>query len=165
MPFWELFSIILYVLYLAIAIYASIIIIYRKLDPVKSLSWIVVMLMLPYIGLFLYLFFGQNYRKRKIFNRKGVRDERVRRIFANNQLKHLRTNPSYLPDHLKPYKKLIMLNLRSSRSTLGTNSDIHVYFHGKDALDAMFSSISHENRHEYLNLFQGYFCYCVDSAL
>lgn len=147
MSFWELFSIILYLLYLAIAIYASIIIIYRKLDPIKSLSWIVVMLMLPYVGLFLYLFFGQNYRKRKIFNRKGVRDERVRRIFANNQLKHLRTNPSYLPSHLKPYKKLIMLNLRSSRSTLGTNSDIEIYFHGKDALDAMFSSISGAKQH------------------
>ena len=57
---------ILYVIYLLLAFYAAANIIYRKLDPVKSLSWVVVIFALPYIGLFLYTFLGQNFRKIKI---------------------------------------------------------------------------------------------------
>ena len=57
MTYWEMISVILYLSYLVLAIYASLAIIYKKLDPVKSLSWIVVILMLPYIGLILYIFF------------------------------------------------------------------------------------------------------------
>jgi cardiolipin synthase len=150
MPFWEYLSVILYLSYLLMAIYASAVIIYRKLDPVKSLSWIVVILLLPYIGLLLYLFFGQNFRKRKIFNRKGIRDERVRRIAANIQLKHLKTDKNYLPEHIKPFMPMIMLNLRSCRSTLGVNRKIDLYLSGKEALDAMLTEIKKAVQHIHL---------------
>ncbi len=150
MPFWEYLSVILYLIYLLMAIYASGVIIYRKLDPVKSLSWIVVILLLPYIGLIIYLFFGQNFRKRKIFNRKGIRDERVRRIAANSQLKQLKTDKEYLPDHIKPYMPMIMLNLRSCRSTIGVNKKIDLYLSGKDALDAMLDEIKKAKQHIHL---------------
>ncbi|MDP3452853.1 MAG: phospholipase D-like domain-containing protein, partial [Bacteroidales bacterium] len=150
MPFWEYLSVILYLSYLLMAIYASAVIIYRKLDPVKSLSWIVVILLLPYIGLLLYLFFGQNFRKRKIFNRKGIRDERVRRIAANIQLKHLKTDKNYLPEHIKPFMPMIMLNLRSCRSTLGVNRKIDLYLSGKEALDAMLAEIKKAVQHIHL---------------
>ncbi len=150
MPFWEFISIILYVIYIFIAIYASGVIIYRKSDPVKSLSWIVVILLIPYIGLILYLFFGQNFRKRKLFNRKGVRDERVRRIASNNQLRQLSTNPEFLPTHLRNLKKIIQLNLKSSKSTLGINSSVDLYFTGKEALDAMLEAIEKAEQHIHL---------------
>ncbi len=150
MTFQELISIIMYLLYLVIAIYASLRIVYRRLDPVKSLSWIVVILLVPYLGLMVYLLFGQNFRKRKIFNRKGVRDERVRRLLANNQLKQLKTSTTYLPESIRSYKKLIILNLTGSRSILGTNSSIEVYFTGKEALDAMYRSIEEARQHIHL---------------
>ena len=72
MAYRELLSVILIFLYYVLAVYASSVIAYRKLDPVKSLSWIIVILLLPYIGLFLYLFFGQNFRKRNFDIRIGI---------------------------------------------------------------------------------------------
>ncbi len=150
MPFWEFISLILYAVYLILAIYTSAAIIYRKLDPVKSLSWIILILLLPYIGLILYLLFGQNFRKRKIFSRKGIRDERVRRIAANSQLNKIKTNYSYLPGELQKYRNLIKLNLRSSKSTLGVNSSIKLFLTGKDALDEMYNSITEAKQHIHL---------------
>ncbi len=150
MPFWEYISVILYLVYLLLAIYASALIIYRKLDPVKSLSWIVVILLLPYLGLVIYLLFGQNFRKRKIFNRKGIRDERVRRIAANNQIKLLKSETDILPKYLEKNHQLIMLNLRSSKSLLGVNSSIELYLSGKDALDSMFEQITLAKQHIHL---------------
>ena len=147
MTYWEVISIILYFVYFILAIYASFIIMYKKLDPVKSLSWIVVILMLPYIGLILYLFFGQNFRKTKIYNRKGVRDERFRRLGSYKQLKEFRKNPDLLPSELSRYRKLINLNLRGNKSLLGVNSEIELFFSGKEALDSMYQAISNATQH------------------
>jgi cardiolipin synthase len=150
MTYWEVISIILYFVYFILAIYASFVIMYKKLDPVKSLSWIIVILLLPYIGLVLYLFFGQNYRKTKIYNRKGVRDERFRRLGSYRQLKEFKNNPNLLPEELTKYRKLINLNLKGNKSLLGLNSEINLYFSGKDALDSMYESILDATQHIHL---------------
>ncbi|PKP37552.1 MAG: cardiolipin synthase [Bacteroidetes bacterium HGW-Bacteroidetes-14] len=150
MTYWEMISVILYLSYLVLAIYASLAIIYKKLDPVKSLSWIVVILMLPYIGLILYIFFGQNFRKTKIYNRKGVRDERFRRLNSFRQLKEFNSKPELLPDELQKYRKLINLNIRGNKSVLGVNSQIEIYFSGREALDAMLTSIGEAKQHIHL---------------
>lgn len=150
MVIYQYISLILYITYLVLAIYASSMIIYRKLDPVKSLSWIIVILLLPYIGLILYLFLGQNFRKRKIYDRKGAREERVKRIAANNQLRLLKSNPELLPIDLKKYEKLVMLNLRSSKSLITSDKQIDIYFSGKEALDSMYEEISKATQHIHL---------------
>lgn len=150
MTFWELVSVIFYGAYLILAIYASVNIIYRRLDPVKSLSWVIVIFALPYIGLFLYTFLGQNFRKLKIYNRKGIIDERYRKIRSNLQIKKLHSNSDFLPQILLPFKKLILLNLKGNKSLLGVNDSIDYYFTGKDALDAMYESILNATKHIHL---------------
>ena len=150
MTYWEVISIILYFVYFILAIYASFVIMYKKLDPVKSLSWIVVILLLPFIGLVVYLLFGQNFRKSKIYNRKGVRDERFRRLGSYKQLKDFNRNPELFPSELSKYRKLINLNLKGNKSLLGVNSEITLYFTGRDALDSMFQCISDAKQHIHL---------------
>ena len=145
-----LFVEVLYLIYFILAICTSATIIFRKLDPTKSLSWIVVILLIPYVGLVSYMFFGQNFRKRKIFNRKGARDDRARRMIAYNQIKELKNNPNILPEELRNYYKLIMLNLQGSKSILGINSEITPFFTGKRALDAMYEAIEVAKQHIHL---------------
>ena len=150
MLFWEFIYTVFYALYIVLVIYTSGVIIYQKSDPVKSLSWIIVILSLPYIGLILYILFGQNFRKRKLFNRKGVRDERVKRITANRQLKQIKNDINFLPEHLHEFKKLITLNLKSSRSILGVNSAVEIFFTGKEALDSMYNTVAQAKQHIHL---------------
>lgn len=40
-------------------------------NPTKSLSWVLVLLFLPIIGLIFYLIFGQNLRKQKIISKRA----------------------------------------------------------------------------------------------
>ena len=58
---WQIISLILYLMNLALVFYAAFGLIMRRQDPVKTLSWVVVLILLPYIGLFLYLFLGRNF--------------------------------------------------------------------------------------------------------
>ncbi len=139
-----------YLVYYILAIVASARIIYQRLDPVKSLSWVVVILLLPYLGLIVYLLFGQNFRKTKIYNRKGVRDERYRRFMSNNQMKQFRSFPESIPRELQKYLKMVMLNLKGNGSIVGLNSEIELFFSGREALDSMYECISSAKRHIHL---------------
>ncbi len=150
MTFTEILSLVLYLVYIMLAIYAAAYIIYRKLDPVKSLSWVIVIFALPYIGLFLYAFLGQNFRKIKIYNRKGVLDEKVRRQLSNSQLRKIEKDPFALDENLSKFKKLIILNLRGNKSLLGKNHEVDFYFSGREALDSMLETIAMAKKHIHL---------------
>ena len=141
---------ILYLIYFILAIYTSATIIYRRSDPTKSLSWIIVILLIPYVGLLLYLFFGQNYRKRKIFTRKGATDERVKRELAGRQIRELKNNPDILPEEIREHYKQIMLNLQGNKGFLGANVEIIPFFKGKEALSAMYEAIAGAKKHIHL---------------
>src|SRR5574344_606988 len=57
-------------------------------NPVKTISWVMVLIFLPYLGLILYVFFGQRYRKQKIISKKSIRS--------------IENNPAYLYEELNP---------------------------------------------------------------
>ena len=46
-------------------------------NPVKSLAWVTVLLLLPVVGLILYLFFGRNFKNKRLISRRSRR--RLRR--------------------------------------------------------------------------------------
>lgn len=151
--FWPILSAILYAMNMCIAIYASVTMILRRQDPIKTLSWTAVMILLPYLGIILYLTFGQNYRKKKMFSRKGLADYRIKQELSAEESKALETTPEILTGDLEAYKKLICQNMRNSYSLLDYNNDIEFYFTGKDALDAMYEQIAEAKSHIHLQTY------------
>jgi len=66
LDFWSIFSLI----FLITAIPVAILIVLEKRSPYKTAAWILVLILLPIFGIIFYLFFGQEYRKRKLYSRK-----------------------------------------------------------------------------------------------
>ena len=82
---WEVLSMIFLITSIAIAI----IVVLEKRSPFKTAAWIMVLVLLPVIGLVFYLVFGQEYRKKKIFSRKGLKALGKYRNLTNRQLRNL----------------------------------------------------------------------------
>lgn len=61
------------VLYLLTIFITILSIIVAKGDPVKSVTWIMVIIVLPVVGFILYLTFGRNLRKKKIIKKNSLR--------------------------------------------------------------------------------------------
>lgn len=139
---WQIISAVLYAMNMGLAVYIATAMILKKRDPVKTLSWAVVLILLPYIGVVLFLFFGQNFRKRKIFGRKGEADYKLRRSVCNSQIELYTNSPQLLSQELRPFKKIIFQNLKTSNTLLEKNSNLAFFFTGRDALDAMYECIS-----------------------
>ena len=56
---------------------AVVTVLFKKINPTKTISYIIVLLVFPFVGLIVYYLFGQEYRKSKIFDRKNVLNQSV----------------------------------------------------------------------------------------
>ncbi len=104
-------------------------------SPLKSLSWILVLFLMPGIGIVLYVFFGQNLRKEKIIRRKGLKNHDYITSVAHAQTKDL-----YLSDWLKnPYIKekeqLIQLQLNNSNAVITKGNQVTLLNSGEAKFD------------------------------
>ena len=147
---WQIISLVLYIMNMVLAVFISVTMILRKQNPVKTLSWVVVLMLLPYFGVICYILFGQNYRRKKIYSRKGLADYKIRKEASNNQMELLRHNPDLLGEELSPFRKLIYQNLKNSHTIIEDNDSIDFFFTGKEALDAMYAEIEKAYHHIHL---------------
>jgi cardiolipin synthase len=58
-------------------------------NPLKTISWVLVLIMVPVIGFIFFIFFGQNFRKEKIIARKGLRNVDMLSNLAHSQIHRL----------------------------------------------------------------------------
>ena len=116
-------------------------------NPVKSLSWVLVLLFLPGLGLFLYLIFGQNFRKRKTISKKSLR-------FATNR-PHVSFDIDRLNSNLMDNNQVNLIRLLYTNSDAKAYPDnkIDILSDGKTTFDAMFNAIQNAKSHIHIEFF------------
>ncbi len=149
----SILSLLLYLFYIGLAFYFIYDLVFKRHNPIKSLSWIVVMLLLPYVGLILYIYFGRNFRKTKMYSRKGLHDEKLKRELSAQQIEQFNRPDIELPNDLAEHRKLILLALNNSKSLLTEHNNVHLYFTGKEALEAMYECAAKASHHIHLQSF------------
>lgn len=110
-------------------------------------AWLMVLLFLPGIGFVLYIMFGQNLSKRKIYK---LDEQQVYRIlpYYENQLSGFRSGKiSYRDDSIKQYQDLIYMNLLSGHSLLTQDNEIKVYTDGNDKFNDLLKDIESAQHH------------------
>lgn len=114
-------------------------------NPVKSLSWVLVLLFLPVIGLVFYIIFGQNLRKRRLIIRKIYRSSSE---YAAKDVRELNTD---LADSNQ--LKLIQLLYKNSDALTYPDNNIEIFSDGKSTFDAMFKAIENASNHIHIEFF------------
>lgn len=113
-------------------------VIHERRDPVRALSWIAVIMLLPFIGVGFFLFFGQDYRKQKIFNRKEIKDLKE---FEHLSYKQLRQIESYDNPDVIANRQIITLLLNNNKSLLTTDNNLEVLIDGKQTFDELIKAL------------------------
>jgi len=102
-------------------------------NPVKTLAWITVLILLPVVGIVLYIFFGRSLRHIRMISRK----KRLR-LTNRDDIKHLmRSQPVVHYDTVKSERQQ-MINLVSNiqGSPLLANNEVEIFTNGKEKFDA-----------------------------
>lgn len=121
---------------------ATLVIYLRRHKSARStMMWVMIFAFLPVIGFVLYLFWGQDYRRAKMFRLKAEQDEMVRR-FADAQSQEIQQGLlPYNDPMIGKYSGLISLNLHSDNSYYSQGNQCALFFDGKSKFESLFRDI------------------------
>lgn len=128
-------------LYFLIVISTIVIIIHDRRDPVKALSWIMVISLIPVFGLVVYMFFGRNYRKEKMFNLKEIADLASIEELSREQLQDLSNPRIQYIESIDDNKDIIKLLLNNSKSVLTVRNKIKILNGGREKFKELFEAV------------------------
>ena len=128
---------VIVVFYLLMVITTLVTIIIDKRDPIKSLAWIMVIILIPVGGFMFYLFFGQNIRKRKFFNQKENSVARQFKKIVMRQLYQMQTPSADRVKAIAVNKKIITLLLNNNLAPLTYNNEVTILNDGRDTFDCI----------------------------
>jgi len=116
-------------------------------NPTRSLSWVLVLLFLPVLGMIFYLLLGQNYRKQKIISKKSIRRVTDRPVasFDINQL-----NTGHMAERQLSLVKMLYKN--SDAAGYAYNK-IEVLPTGESTFNAVFEAIRNAKDHIHIEFF------------
>ncbi len=150
---WSSLPSLLAILYFLTVIFIAVLIILENRNPVKTISWILVLVLLPFAGIVFYLFFGQEYRKSKMFSRKGLKDLEKLRKLTLEQLDNLPKNNFRISDQLYSKKRLMNLLLSNSNAILTNNNEVKVLRNGQETFPEIFRCIEQAKHHVHLEYY------------
>ncbi len=139
---------IVFVAFYAYVIFSSIaVILLENRNPSKSLSWILVLIFLPGLGLLLFISIGQDYRKKK-FVEKNTIQHLTDRPVASFDLSKLDT--SYIDNN-----QLNVINLlyRNSGAAGYSHNKIDVLSDGVSTFESFFQAIEGARDHIHIEFF------------
>ncbi len=146
---WEIFSLI----FLLTAIPVSIMIILEKRSPYKTAAWILVLILVPVFGVIFYLIFGQEYRKRKLFSRSGIKSLGKIRNLSNKQLREIGQKHKNLSKVIQEKENIVRLLLNNSNSLLTTGNEVKILEGGVTTFEAIFEAIQNAKHHIHLEYY------------
>ena len=139
-------------------------IILENRDPARTVTWLLIFILLPGIGLVIYAILGRNMRKRKLFKTQklasSIREEKVfenlERIeeIANTEQNTINTN-QLLNENIEDYskKRVISLLLNTGKLPFTTNNKVSVYIDGNQKFKNLLEDIKNAKNHIHLEYF------------
>lgn len=150
---WKSMPNLVTILYFLTVVFIAILIILENRNPEKTISWILVLVLLPFAGVIIYLFFGQEYRKTKMFSRKGLKDlERLRNL-TMEQLDNLTASNFETSGKLNAKKRLMNLLLSNSNAILTNDNQVQILRNGEETFPEIFKTIAQAKHHIHLEYY------------
>ena len=113
-------------------------------NPLKTLPWIIVLVLAPVVGLIFYFFFGQNLSKQRIISRRT----RKRITMQLEEAEH--TDGPDLPEEYRPLAALLT---NTSHSIPLYGSRITTYTDGRSKMEALLTEIACAKHHIHIQYY------------
>jgi cardiolipin synthase len=128
----------------------AIFIFFESKDPSRTLAWLLVLALLPSVGFFLYLFLGNDIRKRiRTKNKKTLNQNFAEKAAALQQsivpyVDFIKRTQSKVDD------KLVTLLLKNSASPFSVNNEVKVLKNGEETFEDIIGAL--ESAREFIHL-------------
>jgi cardiolipin synthase len=137
--------IILQTLYLISSLAGSIVVISGNRNPVKTLTWIILFFVLPFIGIILYLLVGMDFTRQSLISRKKKRKVITRHSYPNNK-----KSLSNLPE---AYQTLAKYLNHQNEFPLFTQNEMEIFDHGHSKFFQLLADIEHAKHYIHIEYY------------
>lgn len=125
-----------------------IVIVMENGSPSTTMAWLLVLIFLPVVGFIFYLFFGRNWRKRRIFGKKSKSDVQLLNQYL--QSRALRPDQTQLSALALRLNQLLENN---AKAVLSQNNALQIYADTRQAFAAILEGICQARQHIHLEYF------------
>ena len=115
--------------------------------PSATMAWILLLALIPVVGLVFYWLFGQNYFKRRKYDKKAQRD-----IMAYESEALQRSAPdlsSFKPDH----RQILQLSQRLARTPISFSTETKVLTNGEETFSALLPELRKARHHIHMEYY------------
>ncbi|AWZ49185.1 cardiolipin synthase [Clostridiaceae bacterium 14S0207] len=123
---------------------AGALIFFERKDPTTTWAWLFVIIFLPIIGFLIYLVFGQNMTREKLFKYKIVIDERKKESFDKIREKY--------KDDISTLENIdiIHMNYKNCRAAYTQLNEVKLFYDGKEKFKGLFKALM--NAKEFIHM-------------
>ena len=132
-PYANLVYDILTVLYVITVITVIVVLLSENRNPVKSMAWVLVLLLLPVVGLVIYLIFGRSLKGMKLISRADLRE--LRRLY------HYNDNTEVSDTLSESSRQIIALVNKIAGPHMFTGNDIEIFTTGQEKFTSLLRDI------------------------
>lgn len=138
-----------------ILIYAGVIttLLIQNRDPVKSLAYILVFIMLPGIGLVVYFLIGRDHRKQKKFTLKGTGDLKRLREFIDHYREYFLNIHKELEAEIGLKSDISNLFMHTKQSILTKNNKVEILENGEAKYKRLIEDIGKAKHHIHMEYY------------
>ncbi|CAH0118138.1 putative cardiolipin synthase YwiE [Paenibacillus sp. CECT 9249] len=141
----KMFSVLLSLSVLSIGV----VIFLENRHPSNTVAWILLLALIPVVGFVFYLLFGQNYRKRRRFDRKAIQDKEVHR-----SIDQLTTRQrAELEELTQNQQKLLHLSHKISDSVISFSTNTKILTNGEETFAAILQELEKAVHHIHMEYY------------
>ena len=135
------------IVYIVVLVLVSLLIIYETRSNTKALAYILLVLFLPVLGIIFYFSFGINYRKRKMYSKKLMKDDRLAKKIRD-ELFHASTRIfTQGPPAVQTNRELAYMLAKDSLSPLTGNNKVKLLINGENKFPEVLNALREAKDH------------------
>jgi len=145
---WEITSAIVVIVYVYTILTTIILLLMENRNPVKSIAWIVVLILVPIVGFVFYIFFGKNIRRQIVLSRRSLHKVKRNSTIIASDIEQISSH-ILLPEQ----KNIATLALNSCDALAYENNEINIYTDGATLFEDIFNDLEKAKHHIHLEYY------------
>jgi cardiolipin synthase len=141
--FWMILDLVLLLTILVMVV----VIVMENQDPIKTLSWILILFLIPLGGIIMYIYFGVNPKKRKMIILKEMADRMSLDRLIQDQMIRLNNKIFIRDQRLVPKRHLMKLLLNNSKALITEYNRIRVLNNGRQTFGSIIYELENARNH------------------
>jgi cardiolipin synthase len=150
---WRYLSVTLIIGYYILVLLAVIKLLLENKNPLKTHSYLLVMVLIPIVGLLIYILFGQDYRRNKMFSRKAAIDQVRINEYVEQQLQLASLHELIEDSAINEKANIIKLLLSNNRSFLTKNNKITLLINGENKFAELVKCLDEAQNHIHMEYY------------